>query len=412
MSDYRYVIIGGGLAGGKAAEALRKADADGSIALVTDEPHRPYERPPLSKEYLLGQEGGHEVFLQDESFYADNAIEVHQGVAATRIDRAAKQLDLADGRVIGYDKLLLATGASARQLPLPGHDLAGVYTLRTIDDADQIREAAKTARQALVVGGSFMGCEVAAALSQLGLQVTMVFPERHLLQVVGPEALNQHLEALYAQRGIRILNGTKPLSLAGEGGRVRGVVLDDGQTLDSDLVVLGVGAVLNTTLASGAGLQMGPKGSVLVDATLRTSDPSIYAAGDIARWPEPTLGTTVQVEHWDVARRQGRQAGQNMAGEGSAYTALPYFYSDLFEFSFEAWGTLAKWDQSVLRGSLHDGRLAYYYFDGGILVGALLSSRPKAETKATEALVKARLSYADVAAHLADESHDITGLVP
>jgi NADPH-dependent 2,4-dienoyl-CoA reductase/sulfur reductase-like enzyme len=409
METYKYVIIGGGLAGQRACDGIRKVDTDGTVALVTEEPHMPYQRPPLSKGYLTGKEELDHVYIREDDYYAQNHIEVISGVRATKVDPAARSATLGEGRMLGYEKLLLATGGHAWRLPIPGNDLPEVFTLRTIEDADRIREAAGSGKRALVLGGSFIGSEVGASLAQLGLNVTMVFPEGRLLERIVPEELSAFLDAKYEANGVRILFGAKPRSLEGKG-TVERVELDNGQTLDVDLVVMGVGIRLNTELARDAGLEMGEKGAVIVDECLRTSDPNVYAAGDIAAYPDPSSGKRLRVEHWDVARRQGLRAGRNMAGEEKPYTSLPYFFSDLFDLSFEAWGDLTTWDQTVLRGTLESGSFAFYYFDQDRMVGVLAAGRPDEERKPMQALVKARLAYEDVATKLRDEGVDLSTL--
>jgi 3-phenylpropionate/trans-cinnamate dioxygenase ferredoxin reductase subunit len=410
MESYKYVIIGGGLAGQRAGDGIRKVDTEGTVALVTGEHHMPYQRPPLSKGYLTGEEGLDHVYLKEDAYYAQNNIEVIRGVRATKVDSAVRSVTLDDGRVLGYEKLLLATGGHAWRLPIPGHDLPGVFTLRTIKDADGIREAAGSGKRALVVGGSFIGSEVASSLAQLGLNVTTVFPEARLLERIAPEELSAFLHAKYEANGVRILAGTRPDRLEGNG-KVERAKLDNGETLDVDLVVMGVGIQLDTELARDAGLERGERDAVVVDEYLRTSDPNIYAAGDIAAWPDPTFDKRLRVEHWDVARRQGLRAGRNMAGEEKPYTVLPYFFSDLFDFSFEVWGDLTAWDQTVLRGTLEGGSFALYYFDRGKMVGVLAAGRPDEERKPMQALVKARLAYEDVAIKLSDEGVDLGTLV-
>ena len=238
----------------------------------------------------------------------------------------------------------------------------------------------------------------------------MVFPETRLLERIVPEEVSTFLQVKYEAKGVRILAGTKPDRLEGNG-KVERVKLDNGETLDVELVVMGVGIRLDTELARDAGLELGEKGAVVVDEYLRTSDPNIYAVGDIAAWPNPTFGKRLRVEHWDVARRQGLRAGRNMAGEIKSYTALPYFFSDLFDFSFEVWGDLTAWDQTVLRGTLEGGSFALYYFDRGRMVGVLAAGRPDEERKPIQVLVKARPLYEDMAAKLSDEGVDLATLV-
>ena len=410
MAAYRYVIVGGGLAGQRAAKGVRKVDDEGSAALITREPHAPYERPPLSKGYLMGKEDLGAVYPEDESWYVEQRIDLLRGVRATGVDPEAHVVTLEDGRELGYEKLLLATGGRAWRLPLPGSDLDRVFTLRTIEDSDAIHAAAQEAEHALVLGGSFIGAEVAASLTQMGVDVTMVFPESRLLERVVPEAYSQLLHDTFETEGVRILSGAKPERLEGDGG-VEGAVLDDGRALTVDMVVMGVGIRLNTELAADAGLELTERSEVVVDETLRTSDPDIYAAGDIAAWPDPTFRERLRVEHWDVARRQGLRAGRNMAGEQKPYASLPYFFSDMFDLSFEAWGNLRSWDETVMRGELGSSSYQLFYFDQGRLVGVLTVGRLGDARKAIPKLVKARLGYDAAAAKLRDEDVDLSTLV-
>ncbi|MBS3784470.1 MAG: FAD-dependent oxidoreductase [Anaerolineae bacterium] len=410
MESYKYVIIGGGLAGGKAVDGIRQFDEEGTVALVTQEAHRPYERPPLSKEYLRGEADLDRVYVDDPGHYDEEDADILMGTRATRLDPAEQTVSLEDGRELAYEKLLLATGGRAWQLPIPGNDLENVFTLRTIEDAEQMRDAAGEGKHALIMGGSFIGSEVAASLRQLGTQVTMIFPESRLLERIVPVELSDLMFAVYRDEGIDVLPGTVSDRLEGEG-QVRRAVLDNGETVDIDLVVMGVGIRLNTGLAEEADLELNDQGAIIVDEYLRTSDPNIYAAGDIAAWPDPTFQKRLRVEHWDVARRQGRRAGQNMAGAEKPYTALPYFFSDLFDLSFEVWGNLSSWDQTVLRGSLQEGNFAYYYFDQGKLAGVLAMGRPSAERSPMQDLVKARAAYDEVAGKLSDTGLDLKALV-
>lgn len=411
METYQYVVIGGGLAGGQAVEGIREEDATGTIALVTQEPHRPYHRPPLSKGYLMGQQEESEVYLAPADRYAKDEITLLTGIKAVGINRAAKTVSLDNGKQIGYEKLLLAMGGTAKRLPLPGHELGNVFTLRTIEDSDQIQTAAGKGKHALVLGGSFIGSEVAASLTMTGTKVTMAFPESRLLERVVPEAMSTWLHHVYADEGVTVLAGVTPDALSGEGD-VERVRLSNGDTLDIDLVVMGVGIRLNTGLAESLSLttRSGDQ-AVVVNEYLRTDDPDIYAAGDIAAWPEPTFDKQLRVEHWDVAYNQGHAAGRNMAGAGEPYDHLPYFFSDLFDLSFEVWGDLGAWDQTVQRGSLEDRAVAFYYFNDGELVGVLAMGRPDEEREPMQALIKAGVTYDDVAQHLEDEGTDLADLV-
>ncbi len=431
MTEYRYMIVGGGLAGQRAAKGVRKVDEEGTAAVITREPHVPYERPPLSKGYLMGGEGLDAVYPEDPSWYDENNVDVMQGARVVSVDADDHTVTLDDGRELGYDKLLLATGGHAWQLPLTGADLERVFTLRTIEDSDAIRAAAESADHALVLGGSFIGSEVAASLTQLGTNVTMVFPEGRLLERIVPASFSAFLHETFEGEGVRILTGSKPERLEGDGS-VQRVVLDRGEadqeTLEIDMVVMGVGIRLNTELAADAGLELTERSEVIVDPYLRTSDPDIYAAGDIAAWPDPTFDKRLRVEHWDVARRQGLRAGRNMAAaalgdrvdavtEQKPYTSLPYFFSDMFDLSFEVWGDLSSWDRTLLRGTLGSSSYQLFYFDaredGGpqSLVGVLTVGRLGDARKAIPKLIKARLSYDEVADELADETIELSTLV-
>lgn len=410
MTEYRYVIIGGGLAAQRAVQGIRKVDAQGTLALVTDEPHWPYQRPPLSKGYLTGKEGLDAVVVESSEWYEEQGIDVITGARATAVDAEQHSVVLEDDTQFSYGKLLLATGGFARRLSLPGADLANVFTLRTIEDSDAIRASAERASQALVVGGSFIGSEVAASLTQLGVSVTMVFPETRLLERIVPEFFSAFLQEAFSSHGVRILSECKPDRFEGEQA-VKRAVLSNGDALQPDMVVMGVGIQLNTDLARDAGLELTERGAVLVDEYLRTSDADIFAAGDIAAWPDETFGTRLRVEHWDVARRHGLRAGRNMAGDQGAYTSLPYFFSDMFDLSFEVWGNLDAWDETVLRGELGSSAFKLFYFNRGRMVGVLTVGRLGDLRQLIPQLVASRPSYRDVADELADEAFELRELI-
>jgi len=411
MTFYNYVIVGGGLAGGKAVEGIREVDEIGSIALVTEEKHRPYHRPPLSKGYMLGQMQREDIYVQEADFYpTGHAITLLTDVAAANLDPEEQQLALADGRTLEYDRLLLATGGTPKRLPLPGNDLPGVFTLRCVEDADAIKQLAKPERRALVLGGSFIGAETAAALAQLGLEVTIVFPESRLLERIVPEAMSELLHSRYAKHGVRILTEMTPARLEGDI-KVERAQLANDAVLDVDLVVMGVGIKLNTALAKKALLDMSAEGAILVDEMLRTSDPDIYAAGDIAAWPDVMFNKRVRVEHWDVARGQGLRAGRNMAGEAKPYTAIPLFFSKLFGMHFMVLGDLSNWDEAILRGSLETEHFAYFYFHEGALVGTLATGRFEDKQPELEQLLRIRPTQQTIADALANEVIELKTLI-
>jgi 3-phenylpropionate/trans-cinnamate dioxygenase ferredoxin reductase subunit len=401
MDKYNYIIIGGGMAGGKAIDGIRKIDTEGTVALVTEEPHNPYERPPLSKGYLQGKSKLSRVYLHKDDYYTENNIQVLTSSRVKRIQPENHTITLQNGQEMAYDKLLLATGGHAWRLPIEGNQLSGVFTLRSIENSDGIRQMAEASKSALVLGGSFIGVEVAASLNILGMNVTMVFPESRLLERVVPAELSEFLHNMYEKRGVRILTGTTPKKLQGKN-TVERAYLSNNEILDVNLVVMGVGIRLNTELARDAGLSLTDAGAVIVDNMLRTSNPEIYAAGDIAAWPDPTFKKHLRVEHWDVARTQGLQAGRNMAGQNKAYTVLPYFFSDLFDFSFEAWGDLSSWDRTELQGSLETNHFTFYYFLDGQITG-VLSVNPSDEIRdMIPQFIRERLSHDTVMAKLSN----------
>lgn len=410
MDDVKYLVVGGGLAAARACEGIRELDASGSIAIITAEPHIPYHRPPLSKAYLRGERPLSKVFVQAEAYYRDHNITVYTDAEATRITRRSRRVTLANGESIGYEELLLATGGRAWRLPLTGVDLPGVFTLRTLDDCDAIRQAARAAKQVLVIGGSFIGCEVAASLSQMGVPVTVCFLEDYPLQAVVPEELGRHVQALLEARGVTVIPGTRPERIEGAE-RAERVQLENDQVVEVDLVIMGVGIRLNTQIARDAELDLTDLSGVVVDEHLRTSDPHIYAAGDIAAWPDPTAGERTRVEHWDVAYNQGYCAGRNMAGAGETYDTLPYFFSDILELSFEAWGNLNRPDRVITRGSLQHGAVTYWYVRGDRIAGALAIGLPDADREPTQALISGRAELQAIETALADTSADLATLL-
>ena len=343
-----FVIVGAGLAGAKAAETLRAEGFDGRLLLLGEEAERPYERPPLSKAYLRGEADRDSLYVHREGFYADNDIELRPSTPVLAIDPAARQLELASGERIGYERLLLATGAAPRRLPLPGAELDGVRYLRTRSDADSPAAAAARAERVLVVGTGWIGSEAAASLRQLGRAVTLVGPDTApLARVLGPEVAAVYRD-LHADHGVRLALGTRVAGLRGHG-RVEAVVTDDGRTIDCDLVLIGAGAVPRTELAETAGLPV--RNGVLVNEQLEAVGAAgVYAAGDVAAAWHPRYQSYLHVEHWANALHQGPAAARNMLGIPTPYARLPYFYSDQYDLGMEYSGFAATWDRVVVRG--------------------------------------------------------------
>jgi 3-phenylpropionate/trans-cinnamate dioxygenase ferredoxin reductase subunit len=346
------VIVGGGLAGAKAAEALRQNGFTGTLTLVGDEVHLPYERPPLSKSYLAGKSAFDEAVVHPAEWYAEHRVDLRLGVHASAIEANAHRVSLTDGATLDYDKLLLATGAVPRRLSLPGADADNVRYLRNREDSDAIRATFGPGRRLVVIGAGWIGLEVTAAARQAGTDVTVVeMAELPLLAVLGPEVAKAFAE-LHRAHGVDLRLGAKLEEITVEGGRATGVRLGDGTSVAADAVVVGVGVAPNVALAEAAGLQL--DNGVLVDAALRTSDPDIYAVGDIANHDHPTLHARVRVEHWANALKQPASAAAAMLGHDVSYDELPYFFSDQYDLGMEYVGYAppGSYARVVIRGDL------------------------------------------------------------
>jgi len=364
------VIVGAGLAGAKAAETLRAEGFDGPVTLIGDEPDRPYERPPLSKDYLQGKAERESIFVHQESWYAENAVDLQLGTPVTAIDRDAHEVHLADGSQFGYGKLLLATGSSPRRLQVPGANQHGVHYLRRVGDSEQIRAAFGSARNIVVIGAGWIGLETAAAARNAGVNVTIVeMAELPLLRVLGAEVA-QVFADLHRDNGVDLRFGAGVDDITGAGGHADGVRLTDGTHLPADAVIVGVGIMPNADLAEAAGLDIGD--GIKTDAALRTSDRDIFAAGDVADAYHPLLRCSIRVEHWANALNQPQTAAKAMLDQDVAYDLLPYFYSDQYDLGMEYSGYVAPggYDQVVFRGD-KDRRefIAFWLHQGRVLAG-------------------------------------------
>jgi 3-phenylpropionate/trans-cinnamate dioxygenase ferredoxin reductase subunit len=343
-----FVIVGAGLAGATAAETLRGEGFTGRLLLLGEEAERPYERPPLSKTYLRGETDRDSLYLHPDGFYATHDIELHTSTPVRSIHPAARQLELASGERIGYERLLLATGAAPRRLPLPGADLDGIHYLRTRRDAELLAAAAAQAEHVVVVGTGWIGSETAASLRQLGREVTLLGPDSApLARVLGLEVAGVYRDR-HADHGVRLLLGTRVAGFRGHGG-VEAVITSDGRTIECDLVLVGAGATPRTELAQAAGLPV--QGGVLVDERLQVlGTAGVFAAGDVAAAWHPRYQTYLQVEHWANAFNQGPAAARSMLGIPTSYERLPYFFSDQYDLGMQYAGLATDWDRVVVRG--------------------------------------------------------------
>ena len=343
------LIAGGGLAGANAAFALRENGFQNRVVLVSEEAETPYERPPLSKDYLRGEKTLEQAYVRPAAAYEEEGIELLRSRRAITLDPSTQELNLDDGANLHYDALLIATGAAPRRLSPTRGNLDGVHYLRDVADADALRAAAAEARSIAVIGGGWIGSEVAASLRQLGGDVTLISSlARPLEHVLGPDVADVYRE-VHLEHGVRLAHG-HVASIDGQQ-RADGVRLRDGRRIPADLVVVGVGAVPRIKLATRAGLET-HDGAILTDEFLRTSVPSIYAAGDVASAWHPRYGRHVHVEHWDNAIRQGKAAAANILGANKPYVRTPYFYSDQFELGMEYRGFAPEWGKVVIRGDV------------------------------------------------------------
>jgi 3-phenylpropionate/trans-cinnamate dioxygenase ferredoxin reductase subunit len=363
----RIVIVGGGLAAARAAEVLRQEGYEGSITILGDEPERPYLRPPLSKEYLRGETDREKVYVHPATFYTEQRIDLRPSTAATAIEPASREVVLEDEQRVPYDRLLIATGARPRALPVPGAEMPGVMTLRTVADADAIRAAATHAERVVVVGAGWIGSEVAASLRMLGRKVVLIAPQSVPLErVLGPEVGAVYRD-LHLEHGVDWWPGARVQRIIGTD-RVQGVETKAGERIAADLVIVGVGVQPRTDLAIGAGLALGD--GIEVSANLETSAPGIFAAGDVASAWHPFYERRLRTEHWANAKFQGAAAGRTMLGETAPYDRIPYFYSDQYDLGMEYTGWATPSDRLVVRGSLADRQfVAFWVRDGRVVAG-------------------------------------------
>ncbi len=402
-AEETFVIVGASLAGAKAAEALRTEGFDGRVVLIGEEAERPYERPPLSKDYLQGKSEKEKIYVHPEGWYASHAVELRLGTRVTAIDRAARQLITQGGERIGYGKLLVTTGSAPRRLPVPGGHLDGVLYLRGVQDCEAIKAAFATAKRAAIIGAGWIGLETAAAARAAAVEVTVLETAKlPLLGVVGPEVATVFAD-LHRDHGVDLRFGVQVAEIIGADHRASGVRLADGSQIDADVVVVGIGITPNTGLAEMAGLVI--DNGIVVDEHLRSTDPDVFAAGDVASAYYPSLGRHLRLEHWSAALNQGPVAAANMVGRATAYDQVPYFFSDQYDMGMEYSGYVegGRYDQVVFRGEVAKREFIVFWLrQGRVLAGMNVNIWDV--TGAIAALVRsggqvdaARLSDPDVA---------------
>ena len=409
MSDrsVEFLLVGGGMAGAHCAAELRKQGADGSILLVGRESEPPYERPPLSKEYMRGEAQRSDAYIHEVGWYSENEVELLTATSVMGIDLDARTAKLQTKEEVGFEKLLIGTGANVNVLRVEGAELEGIHYLRAYGNSDAIREQAEAAEHVVLIGGSYIGCEVAASLTAKGTRCSIVMMEDVALSRTFGEEAGRFFHDLLVEKGVEIHGGEELEAFEGDG-RVRSVVTKGGTTVEGDAVVVGAGVRPDVMLAERAGLEV--DNGIICDATLQASAEGVFAAGDVCSYESQVHGRRLRVEHWDVAFQQGRHAARGLIGEGEPYREIPYFFSDLADWaSLEYVGPAYEWDEVVFRGSLDEGEFSAWYLKGGRVAGALSVER-------SEDLMHARRlleSGADISAErakLADLDSELDGL--
>jgi 3-phenylpropionate/trans-cinnamate dioxygenase ferredoxin reductase subunit len=365
-----FIIVGAGLAGAKAAAELRERGFDGRVVLVGAEPERPYERPPLTKDYLRGESERKSVFVHEESFYAGHEISLMTDATVAAIHPDLASITLADGSELGYDRMLLATGAEPRRIAVPGAELEGIHYLRTLADCELLQDRLDRSGHVVVVGAGWIGGEFAASARQTGHEVTLIDPtalpnER----IFGPE-IGAFYRDVHAQHGIDLALGEGVESFEGDGdGALARLRTSGGRVVDCDLAVVGIGVIPRVELAATAGLEV--EGGIVVDEALRSSAPDIFAAGDVASAWHPFYDERIRVEHWSNALEQGPAAARALLGETVSYDHIPYFFSDQYEVGMEYSGWVPRWDEVVFRGERESGEFIAFWLRDGAVVGGM-----------------------------------------
>jgi 3-phenylpropionate/trans-cinnamate dioxygenase ferredoxin reductase subunit len=381
-----FVIVGASLAGGGAVATLREEGFDGRVVLIGGEPQLPYERPPLSKEYLRGESSFESALVQPPDFYDQNDIETRFGVWATRVDAAGRAVELDSGERVAYDKLLVATGGRNREIQVPGLDLDGIYGLRTVADSDRIRAEVAPGRKAVVVGMGFIGSEVAASLRQSGVDVVVIDRNRVPLRRVLGEKVGRVIQGIHRDHGTSIIFEDRVAAFEGAG-RVERVTTERGRRVECDFVVVGLGTEPVTDLLAHTGV--GIDNGVVVDEYLRTGVEGIFAAGDVANHYHPVFGRRIRVEHWQNALEQGPAAARNMLEEYEPYEEIPWFWSDQYEHNLQYAGFHTEWDELVVRGSLEERNFVAFYRKDGQVLAAVAVNRGK-DLRRSIPLIKAQ----------------------
>jgi 3-phenylpropionate/trans-cinnamate dioxygenase ferredoxin reductase subunit len=404
MSDSRFVILGGGMVAGYAAKQLVEVGLkSGELAILSADSSIPYERPPLSKGFLAGKDTEEAIRINPEDFYRKQGIEVRLGCEVSAVDSRRKRLILKSGHEFGFDKLIVATGARPRKLDIVGSGLQNLYYLRSLDDSKAIREAAETVKRAAVVGGGFIAMEVSAVLAQKGVEVTMVLNDDRIWKRLFSPEMSRFFETYYQSRGVRFVKNARVTELRGDGA-VSSAVLADGQAIACEIVVAGIGAEPVTEMLASSGLDIAD--GVTVNEYLEASQPDIFAAGDVANYQDVLFGKRRRVEHWDNAVSQGQYCARVLMGERTPFKHVPYFFSDVFDLSYEYWGDSSGADQVIHRGDPSSKSFSAWWLRQKKIVAAFTMNRPDEERNVAPEWIEAKQAVSGET--LADASRPIS----
>ena len=388
MKTSKYMILGGGMVAGYAAkEMVERGLKPGELTIVSADSAIPYERPPLSKGFLAGKDTEESIRINPESFYREHGIEVKLRCEISGIDVAHRVLRQTSSDELGFDKLIIATGARVRTLDIPGSQLPGIYYLRSMEDSQRIRAHAGNAKRAVVIGGGFIGMEVASVLSQKGIATAMVMREERIWKQFFTAAMSRFFESYYSARGVQVVKSAKLAQFRGDAA-VKSVVLESKQALECDLVVAGIGVRPVTEPLANSGIEIAD--GVVVNEYLETSQRGIYAAGDVAGYQDTLFGKRRRAEHWDNAVSQGQHCGRTLVGERAPFVHVPYFFSDVFDLSYEFWGDPAGASQVVERGDLSSSSFSVWWIRENRLVAAFTMNRPDEEREAAQSWIASK----------------------
>ena len=406
----RYLLVGGGLASANCARWLRESGADGDILLVGREPDPPYNRPPCSKEYMQGKEAREDAYFRPNQWWEEQSIELLTRTSVLGLDPGQRQARLSNRQTVEFEQALVATGANVRVLHVDGSQLEGLHYLRTLRNVESILADAEQAERVVLVGGSYIGTEVAASLTLRGKRCSILMQESVTLETAFGRTAGGFFQGVLEEHGIEVHGDDALARFEGSNGRVEKVVTQEGRELEAELVVIGAGVHPEVTLAKSAGLELGERGGIRCSAQLETSAPGVYAAGDVCEYDSPIHRQAVRIEHWDVAFNQGKTAALNMLGQNQPHDVVPYFFSDLADWSsMEYVGPAYGWDEEVVRGSIDDGEFSLWYLQHGRVAAALSVGRSD-DLEHARRLITERTDVSQRTAELADVDSDLGAL--